>query len=127
MNAPGKNDVIRRALAAGLALVLLACASGPGSWRTRAAIRPGAAFGEEDARDDAMQTSAASPTLLVTSTADTDDGLCNAANCTLREAIKVANTQAGDDVIGFAATVAGTITLLTARLRDDAAHVTVSQ
>ena len=54
------------------------------------------------------------PTFVVTSTADTDDGACNTANCTLREALKAANAQAGDDVIGFAAGVSGTIILSTA-------------
>ena len=35
------------------------------------------------------------------STADTDDGVCNAANCTLREAINAANANAGTDTIRF--------------------------
>jgi CSLREA domain-containing protein len=39
--------------------------------------------------------------LHVNSTADTDDGLCNAANCTLREAINAANAAAGADTIRF--------------------------
>jgi len=37
----------------------------------------------------------------VNSTADTDDGVCNAANCTLREAINAANAGAGVDTIRF--------------------------
>jgi CSLREA domain-containing protein len=41
-------------------------------------------------------------TFTVNSTADTDDGVCNASNCTLREAINAANTAAGTDTIRFA-------------------------
>ncbi len=53
---------------------------------------------------------------VVNSTADTDDGTCDAANCTLREAINAANAMAGTDTITFDATVftsaaTGTITL----------------
>ena len=40
-------------------------------------------------------------TYTVNSTADTDDGVCNAANCTLREAINAANANAGTDTIRF--------------------------
>ena len=114
MNARRKIDAVRRALAAGLALSLLACASGLGVWRARAAARPGVTLADADALDAGAQGAAVTPTLVVTSTADTDDGACDAANCTLREAIKAANAQAGDDVIGFAAGVGDTITLLTA-------------
>ena len=50
-------------------------------------------------------------TIVVNNSTDTRaaDGFC-----TLREAIKAANTQAGDDVIGFAAEVTGSIEILTA-------------
>jgi CSLREA domain-containing protein len=51
------------------------------------------------------------PTLTVNSTADTNDGVCDATNCTLREAINAANNQAGVDTINFSVT--GTINLLT--------------
>jgi CSLREA domain-containing protein len=37
----------------------------------------------------------------VNSNADTDDGICDAASCTLREAINAANTAAGADTIRF--------------------------
>ncbi len=37
----------------------------------------------------------------VNSTADTDDGVCNATNCTLREAIRLANNHPGPDTITF--------------------------
>lgn len=49
------------------------------------------------------QSSSAAPTApyIVNSTADTDDGTCNTANCTLREAINAANTNAGPDAITF--------------------------
>jgi CSLREA domain-containing protein len=40
-------------------------------------------------------------TFMVNSSADTDDGVCSAANCTLREAIHAANTNAGPDTIRF--------------------------
>ncbi len=49
-------------------------------------------------------------TFTVTKTADTDDGVCD-TDCSLREAIDVANTAAGDDIIEFAPAVTGTITL----------------
>ncbi|HYX19586.1 MAG TPA: CSLREA domain-containing protein, partial [Thermoanaerobaculia bacterium] len=41
-------------------------------------------------------------TFTVNSNADTDDGVCNAANCTLREAIEAANATPGPDDIHFA-------------------------
>ena len=47
----------------------------------------------------AAWTSAA--TFTVNSAADTDDGICNAANCTLREAINAANASPGADTIRF--------------------------
>src|SRR5262245_11033628 len=40
-------------------------------------------------------------TFTVNSNADTDDGVCNAANCTLREAINAANATPGTDTIRF--------------------------
>ena len=52
-------------------------------------------------------------TLLVTTVADHDDGVCNAADCTLREAINVANARTGS-IIGFASGVTGTIQLASA-------------
>jgi CSLREA domain-containing protein len=54
------------------------------------------------------QASDIDPTLVVTKTADTNDGTCD-SDCSLREAITAANTSAPDDVIYFAVT--GTITL----------------
>ena len=50
-------------------------------------------------------------TLLVTTTADHDDGLCGTIDCTLREAIATANHTSGPNIINFAANVTGTITL----------------
>ena len=47
--------------------------------------------------------------LVVNNTADTDDGICNVANCTLREAINAANANPGADTIIFS--VSGTIVL----------------
>jgi CSLREA domain-containing protein len=40
-------------------------------------------------------------TFTVNSAADTDDGVCNPANCTLREAIHAANAHSGADTIRF--------------------------
>ncbi len=51
------------------------------------------------------------PAFAVTTTDDHDDGTCNAADCTLREAIVAANARAGDDRIVFAAGVTGAIQL----------------
>ena len=44
---------------------------------------------------------ASAATFTVNSAADTDDGVCNAANCTLREAINAANANPGTDTIHF--------------------------
>ncbi|MDQ6905658.1 MAG: CSLREA domain-containing protein [Chloroflexota bacterium] len=52
--------------------------------------------------------------LTVTTTADHDDGTCNAADCTLREAINAANSATGGGVINFATGVTGTIQLASA-------------
>jgi CSLREA domain-containing protein len=40
-------------------------------------------------------------TYVVNSTADTNDGNCNGANCTLREAMNISNTHGGQDTIRF--------------------------
>ncbi|HMF07668.1 MAG TPA: choice-of-anchor Q domain-containing protein, partial [Thermoanaerobaculia bacterium] len=42
---------------------------------------------------------AGATTFVVTKTADTNDGVCNATNCSLRDAIIAANTNPGPDVI----------------------------
>jgi CSLREA domain-containing protein len=52
---------------------------------------------------------ASAATLTVNSLADTYDGFCNSTNCTLREAITIANNTAADDTIQFS--LSGTITL----------------
>src|SRR5438270_3132901 len=114
MNARRKIDAVRKSLAVVLALALPACVSGLGGVCARAAARPGATLADAEARGAVSQAAAPAPTLVVTSNADTDDGACNAANCTLRAAIKAADAQDGDDVISFAAGVTGTINLLTA-------------
>jgi CSLREA domain-containing protein len=54
------------------------------------------------------QPSDIDPTLIVTKTADTNDGMCD-GDCSLREAITAANASAPDDAIYFAVT--GTITM----------------
>ena len=45
--------------------------------------------------------SGAVPDYWVNSTADPGDGTCNVTECTLREAIQVANSQTGSDIIAF--------------------------
>lgn len=45
--------------------------------------------------------SAVATTYTVNSTSDTNDGSCNAAHCSLREAINAANANAGADTIRF--------------------------
>ncbi|MGQ3057759.1 MAG: choice-of-anchor D domain-containing protein [Nevskia sp.] len=55
---------------------------------------------------------AASLSLVVNSTVDTSDGVCDATHCTLREAIAAANANAGDDSITFAASISGQTTTL---------------
>jgi CSLREA domain-containing protein len=49
----------------------------------------------------ALLVTVAAATLTVNSTADTDDGVCSVANCTLREAIQAANINPGADTIVF--------------------------
>jgi CSLREA domain-containing protein len=49
--------------------------------------------------------------LIVNTTADTDDGSCDAANCTLREAVNTANNTAGANTITFSLPPTATITL----------------
>ncbi len=48
---------------------------------------------------------------MVNTNADGDDGTCNGANCTLREAIGAANDNIGPNTIVFAANVTGAIVL----------------
>lgn len=50
-------------------------------------------------------------TFTVNTTADNDDGSCNAAHCTLREAIRAANATADHDVIAFNIPGAGVRTI----------------
>ena len=49
----------------------------------------------------AVAATASMATFTVNSTADTDDGTCDATDCTLREAINAANASAGADEIRF--------------------------
>ncbi|MEZ5425080.1 MAG: delta-60 repeat domain-containing protein [Pyrinomonadaceae bacterium] len=49
--------------------------------------------------------------LIVNKTADTNDGSCDPLDCSLREAIAAANAAATDDIIYFASTLTGNITL----------------
>jgi CSLREA domain-containing protein len=51
------------------------------------------------------------PTFVVTTTADHDDGVCASNDCTLREAINAANAASAASTITFAANVTGSITL----------------
>jgi CSLREA domain-containing protein len=52
--------------------------------------------------------------LVVTTTADHDDGSCGGGDCTLREAINAANAANGANTILFASGLSGTITLQSA-------------
>src|SRR5205807_3810909 len=47
---------------------------------------------------------------------DHDDGACDAADCTLREALNAANANAGADTLTFAPTMAGAILLTLGQL-----------
>ena len=58
-----------------------------------------------------LPSQAANATYTVNSTADTNDGTCNAANCTLREAILAANDTPDADTIIFSLPPTSTITL----------------
>lgn len=53
-------------------------------------------------------------TFTVTTVNDHNDGVCNAADCTLREAIAAANAHVGSDTIAFASGVTGTVQLASA-------------
>ncbi|MBY0278236.1 CSLREA domain-containing protein [Candidatus Binatia bacterium] len=53
-------------------------------------------------------------TFVVTKTADTNDGSCDANDCSLREAITAANASVLDNFITFAPSANGTITLTSA-------------
>ena len=61
----------------------------------------------------ASMPSAEAAIFIVNSTADTDDGTCNSANCTLREAINAANNTTVADTILLTA-LSGTINLTSA-------------
>ena len=58
----------------------------------------------------------ASQTFTVNSNADPGTGACDAAECTLREAVAAANANAGTDTIAFDPSVTGTITLTNGEL-----------
>ncbi len=59
----------------------------------------------------AQTPAAATTTFQVNSLADPGDGVCNAGECTLREALNAANVAAGPDRITFAAGLSGNIQL----------------
>ena len=61
--------------------------------------------------DSGIQPAADTPTLVVTTTAETATDNCTATSCSLRGAITAAHNRAGDDVIGFAPGVSGKIDL----------------
>ena len=61
-----------------------------------------------------MDAGQSGPTFVVTTTADHDDGTCSFDDCTLREAIKVANIASGANSIIFNSDVTGVITLQSA-------------
>ncbi len=79
-------------------------ASGPHDRRTPTAT--GEATATPTSSSGATPTPTATATLerrwVVTTTDDLDDGRCDAAHCSLREALNAANDRLGDDVIAFA-------------------------
>jgi len=105
-------DKVRRFLAGGLAVLITTPAwlsldaktAGPGP-------TPKAAVGESQV--ESRLQAAETPTLLVTTLSDANNLTCG-TNCSLRDAINLANSRAGDDVIGFASGVEGIISLATA-------------
>lgn len=60
-----------------------------------------------------LSLTAFSATYTVTKTADTNDGACDAADCSLREAIAAANASADNDNIVFAALFSGAPQIIT--------------
>ena len=66
-----------------------------------------------------------SVTFTVNSLADTDDGACDATNCTLREAINAANSSAGADTIDFASFGGSPTIALTSALPTITSPVTI--
>src|SRR5260370_40872868 len=58
-----------------------------------------------------VQPTAYAATFTVNTADDHDDGLCNAADCTLREAINAANASPGTDTITFNISGAGVHTI----------------
>src|SRR5947209_404082 len=64
------------------------------------------------------------PTFTVTTTADHDDGVCNAADCTLREAINATNAVSGGALIKFASNVT-LLTLAAGPLPSVTAHTVI--
>jgi fibronectin-binding autotransporter adhesin len=69
----------------------------------------GSDIGAYEAQSDPVQFG--SPSFIVTTTNDHDDGVCGGGDCTLREAINRANFLGGTHTITFASGVTGTITL----------------
>src|SRR4029453_10078899 len=102
-------DKVRRFLAGGLAVLIT-----PPAWlslyaRAAAPMAVPVSVPQIESRLQAAET----PTLLVTTLSDANNLTCG-TNCSLRDAINVANSRAGDDVIGFASGVEGVIRLATA-------------
>src|SRR5215471_16773651 len=110
-----RMDVIRRMAAVGLAVLIVApaylrlAAKSTAFVAARSAVMK-TALRVGDLDQSAAQPAADTPTLLVTKLEDADDLVC-LQNCSLRDAITVANSRAGDDVIGFAPGLTGTLKL----------------
>jgi CSLREA domain-containing protein/uncharacterized repeat protein (TIGR01451 family) len=69
---------------------------------TSASGKNPATIQSSDFSGQAAQPAAVAATFTVNSSDDHNDGTCNAGDCTLREAINAANTNAGTDTIAFA-------------------------
>src|SRR6185437_9131707 len=61
----------------------------------------------------------------VNSAADTDDGVCDVLNCTLREAIHAANTNAGADSITFDIGIGGSFVIQPSSALPDVTETTI--
>jgi CSLREA domain-containing protein len=70
-----------------------------GNYRLDAGFWPG--IGAETPTSTPTVTPTGPPGLVVNTTDDTDDGTCNAAHCSLREALAAAGSHPGSDTIAF--------------------------
>jgi len=78
----------------------------------RGKLRTQGASCDVGAYEAGESTQSGSPSFIVTTSDDHDDGVCGTIDCTLREAINAANVHSGADTITFDSSLSGaTITL----------------